>query len=122
MGEKYGSKTLEIAGCVTLAVLYLLTALSMKLLCPLQYQPKTFHIPDVCMPWLPAVAIGLVFFGCARACRLQGPRERGGLRGWARSSRTGCRIGSRGLQCHQARRAALTLPFLGLPPVPAWPT
>uniref|UniRef100_A0A1D2A1S4 Uncharacterized protein n=1 Tax=Auxenochlorella protothecoides TaxID=3075 RepID=A0A1D2A1S4_AUXPR len=56
-------RTLRVAGCSAFFLLYFLAALSMRLLCPLQYEPQRWHVPAFLMPWLPATAIGMVLFG-----------------------------------------------------------
>ena len=63
--ERHLSTTAEIAGCVVFACLLFGTALSMKLTCPIQYEPSQWHIPAPLMPWVPTVALGLIFFGMA---------------------------------------------------------
>lgn len=63
--EQHGTRSMEVAGCVLFGCLLFLTALSMRLLCPIQYEPTQFHVPGILMPWVPTVAIGLIFFGMA---------------------------------------------------------
>uniref|UniRef100_A0A1D2A014 Cationic amino acid transporter C-terminal domain-containing protein n=1 Tax=Auxenochlorella protothecoides TaxID=3075 RepID=A0A1D2A014_AUXPR len=63
--ERNKQHNMEVIGCSVFAALFFLVTLSMKLLCPIQYEPQRFHIPSFLMPWLPAGAIGLILFGMA---------------------------------------------------------